>query len=57
MGHDKVVMTSHVAYYTEDASIDLKRKAMEQIIDVVRNGKPPVNLVNKDVLGRARFEK
>lgn len=57
MGMDNVVMTSHVAYYSETASEDLKRKAMEHIIDVVRNKKAPMNLVNKDVLGNARFEK
>lgn len=55
-GMDNVIMTSHVGYYSEDASDDLKRKAMEQIVSVVREGKPPKNLLNKDVLGQARFE-
>ena len=50
-------MTSHVAYYSETASDDLKRKAMEHIIDVVRDKKAPANLMNKDVIGKARFEK
>ena len=57
MGMDNVVMTSHGAYYSETASDDLKRKAMEHIIDVVRDKKAPANLMNKDVIGKARFEK
>lgn len=56
MGMDNVIMTSHVAYYSETASDDLKTKAMEHIINVVRYGRTPNNLVNKDVLGKARFE-
>lgn len=57
MEHEKVVMTSHTAYYTDEASRELKRKVMEHIISVVRNKKAPENLINKEVLGRARFEK
>ena len=56
MGVEHVVMTSHVAYSSEDANTDLKRKAFEQIVDVVRYRKAPHNLVNKSVLGKARFE-
>ena len=54
---DNVVITPHCAYYSESSSIDLRRKAMEQIVSVVRNKEAPANLVNKDVLGHARFEK
>lgn len=45
-----VIMTPHCGYYSEDARFDLRRKVIEQIIDVVRNHRPPKNLMNKDVL-------
>lgn len=57
MNHPKVIMTPHCGYYSEDASNDLKMQVVEQIIETVREGKPPANLLNKDVLGKARFEK
>lgn len=57
MGHPKVIMTPHCGYYSEDASKELKKQVMEQIVETVREGKPPKHLINKDVLGKARFEK
>ena len=56
-GLDNVVMTPHSAYYTEDSGDDLRRKTIEAIVYTVREKKAPKNLINKDVLGRARFEK
>ena len=57
MDHPAVVMTPHCGFYTEDASVSLKTQVMEQIIDTLRTGEPPKHLLNKDVLGKARFEK
>lgn len=57
IGMDNVVMTPHSAYYTEDSSKDLRRKTIETIVHTVREKKAPVNLINKDVLGRARFKR
>lgn len=56
MGHPKVVMTPHCGYYSEDASADLKTQVFEQIVETVRDHNPPKHLLNKDVLGKARFE-
>lgn len=56
MGHPKVVMTPHCGYYSEDASTDLKTQVFEQIVETVRDHNPPKHLLNKDVLGKARFE-
>lgn len=56
-GLDNVVITPHSAYYTEESCKDLRRKTIETIIHTVREKKAPKNLMNKDVLGRARFEK
>ena len=53
---NNVVITPHCAYYSESSSVDLRRKAMEQIVSVVRNKEAPRNLVNKDVLRHARFQ-
>ncbi len=57
MGLDNIIMTPHSAYYSEDSCDDLRRKTIEAIVDTVRAKKPPKNLVNKDVIGHARFEK
>jgi D-3-phosphoglycerate dehydrogenase / 2-oxoglutarate reductase len=56
-GLDNVVITPHSAYYTEESRNDLRRKTIEAIVYTVREKKAPKNLINKDVLGRARFEK
>lgn len=56
MGHPKVVMTPHCGYYSEDASADLKTQVFEQIVETLRDHNPPKHLLNKDVLGKARFE-
>jgi D-3-phosphoglycerate dehydrogenase len=42
---DNVVLTPHVAWYSEEASHDLKRKAAEEAANVVL-GSPPRNPVN-----------
>lgn len=56
MGMDEVIMTPHSAYYTEDANDELKRKVIQQIVDVVRTSKKPTNLLNTQVIGKSRME-
>ncbi len=56
IGMDNVVMTPHSAYYTEDAGDDLRRKTIEELVRVIREKKVPKNLINKDILGKARFQ-
>ncbi|MEM0457146.1 MAG: C-terminal binding protein [Nitrososphaerota archaeon] len=46
---DNVVLTPHIAWYTEEALKRLKRSVAEDTIRIL-NGMPPKNLVNKDVL-------
>ncbi len=46
---DNVILTPHAAYYSEEAFVDLRKKAAQQICEVLRGGVPE-NLVNKEVL-------
>lgn len=46
---DNVVLTPHIAWYTEEALKRLKRSVAEETIRIL-NGMPPKNLVNKNVL-------
>jgi D-3-phosphoglycerate dehydrogenase len=55
-GIDRAILTPHVAYYTEESSLELRRKSLEAICAVLLDKQPPVYLLNKDVLGKARFE-
>ena len=55
-GLDNCIVTPHTAFYSEQSLVEMRYKAMEQVITVLADGQAPKNLVNKDVLGRARFE-
>jgi D-3-phosphoglycerate dehydrogenase len=44
---DNVIITPHVAYYSEEALIECRQKAAEQIGDVIGRGYIPKYLVNK----------
>lgn len=46
-GLDNVIMTPHAAYYSEDALIEVREKAISQIIEVLEENKKPTYLVNK----------
>jgi D-3-phosphoglycerate dehydrogenase / 2-oxoglutarate reductase len=37
---DNVILTPHAAWYSEEAQNDLQRKAAEEVVRVLRNGKP-----------------
>jgi len=47
---DSVVLTPHLAWYTEESYDELKRRTVENVVDVCA-GRVPRNLVNPEVLG------
>ena len=46
-------MTPHAAWYSEEGRSDLKRRAAEEAVRVLR-GERPRHCVNAEVLGRMR---
>jgi D-3-phosphoglycerate dehydrogenase len=51
---ENVIVTPHVAYYSEEALTECRRKAAEQIGDVIGRGRMPKYLVNKSVKGKTK---
>jgi glyoxylate reductase len=49
-----VILTPHIASATREARIQMAKMAADNIIEVLINKRPPLNLVNTDVLGKAR---
>jgi D-3-phosphoglycerate dehydrogenase len=49
---EQVVVTPHAAWYSEEARSDLKRRAAEEAVRVLR-GEAPRSCVNPEVLGRS----
>jgi len=47
---DSVVLTPHLAWYTEESYDELKRRTVKNVIEVCA-GRPPRNIVNPQVLG------
>lgn len=50
MGMEQVLMSPHVAYYSEEAIVECREKAIMQIVEVLEEGKAPTYLVNKEML-------
>ncbi|HLA85262.1 MAG TPA: C-terminal binding protein [Thermoguttaceae bacterium] len=50
---DNVILTPHLAWYSEDAAWDIRRKIVEDI-HLALDGKPPRFCVNEEVLARGR---
>lgn len=48
---ENVILTPHIAWYSEESEIELKQKAARGVADVLR-GKKPDYIVNKNVLDR-----
>lgn len=46
---DNVILTPHCAWYSQEANIDLRRKAAQEVVRVL-SGNMPANLCNKDAL-------
>ena len=51
---NNVIITPHVAYYSEEALIECRQKAAEQISDVLGRSLLPKYLVNKSVKGKTK---
>ncbi|WP_024286817.1 C-terminal binding protein [Cellulomonas sp. KRMCY2] len=50
MGFDSVVLTPHLAWYTEESYDELKRRTVANVVDVCA-GRAPRDIVNPEVLG------
>jgi D-3-phosphoglycerate dehydrogenase len=50
MTFDSVVLTPHLAWYTEESYSELKRRTAQNVVDLVA-GRVPRNIVNPEVLG------
>ena len=48
MQMDQVVITPHVAWYSEASIVELRRKAAQEVVRVLQGGKP-LNLLNPGV--------
>jgi len=52
-GLPNTVLTPHMAWYSEESLVELRTKSAEEVRRVLQ-GERPRNLVNKELLGRAR---
>ncbi|SDD47397.1 D-3-phosphoglycerate dehydrogenase [Sanguibacter gelidistatuariae] len=50
MDFDNVVLTPHLAWYSEESYVELKRRTIENVVEVCA-GRPPRNILNPEVLG------
>lgn len=50
---DNVILTPHIAYYSEESKSEMKRRTAENVFNVL-TGKLPNSVVNKEVVGRSR---
>ncbi|PFG39424.1 D-3-phosphoglycerate dehydrogenase [Georgenia soli] len=50
---DRVVLTPHAGFYTEESYAELKRRTIQNVVDVVA-GRRPRNILNPSVLGGTR---
>ncbi len=48
---DNVILTPHAAWYSEQSRMDMRRKAVGQVVSVLK-GELPYSLVNREVLER-----
>lgn len=49
LGLDRVVLTPHAAWYTEQSFAELKRRTMKNVVDVCQ-GRRPRNILNPEIL-------
>ncbi|QRG66714.1 C-terminal binding protein [Brevibacillus choshinensis] len=55
VGMDNVILTPHVAWYSEEAAAEMRAKAAMGVADVLLHGEFPKYLVNKEVMERVRL--
>lgn len=53
LGLENVILTPHASFYSEESLIDLQTSTSEEVVRVL-GGRKPVNVVNPEVLPRAR---
>jgi D-3-phosphoglycerate dehydrogenase / 2-oxoglutarate reductase len=53
---DNVILTPHVAWYSEEAEEEMRSKAALGIVDVLQHGEFPKYLVNKEVTSRINLK-
>jgi len=53
LGLENVIITPHTAFFSQASTTELERRTAEEAVRVL-NGERPENLVNPEVLGRAR---
>ena len=51
---NNIILTPHIASATREARIQMAKMAAENVVEVLINKRPPLNLVNNDVIGKAR---
>lgn len=56
-GLKNVILTPHVAYYSEEAEEDLRTQAIEMMYKAIQNHEYPDAVLNKDVIGKSRIDK
>lgn len=56
-GVSNVIITPHVAYFSEDSNLALKDSVFTTMYQALKTGKLPKTLLNKDVIGQSRLEK
>lgn len=56
-GLKNVILTPHVAYYSEEAEEDLRKQAIEMMYKAIKYHEYPDAVLNKDVLGKSRIDK
>ena len=55
LGRDNLILTNHMAWYSEDSIVSVKRQVAQNVVDVLTGGTPKYeNVVNKDVLDRLK---
>lgn len=50
---DNIIITPHMAWYSEDSLLEIQTKAAEEVARVL-SGQPPRNLVNKELLEKLK---
>lgn len=55
-GLKNVILTPHVAYYSEEAEETLRTQTIEIMYKALRDGEYPESLLNRDVVGHSRID-
>jgi D-3-phosphoglycerate dehydrogenase len=50
---ENVIITPHTAFFSQASTLELERRTAQEVVRVL-NGETPENLINPDVLGKAR---